>query len=107
MCGQSRVTLREDLRSPIDDMLTPALNLFLPDMQQAAALGKYMVAYFDDVGSERDVPSVFDIAVKYKLMKHFEELCFRILDQEKYAPGQVSLLMGSPYASCLVCCSVP
>ncbi|CAB1346366.1 unnamed protein product [Coregonus sp. 'balchen'] len=88
MCGQSRVTLREDLRSPIDDMLTPALNLFLPDMQQAAALGKYMVAYFDDVGSERDVPSVFDIAVKYKLMKHFEELCFRILDKEKYAPGQ-------------------
>ncbi|XP_071187635.1 interleukin-17 receptor A-like [Salvelinus alpinus] len=94
MCGQSRVTLREDLRSPIDDMLTPALNLFLPDMQQAAALGKYMVAYFDDVGSERDVPSVFDIAVKYKLMKHFEELCFRILDQEKYAPGQVSHIEG-------------
>ncbi|XP_071187634.1 uncharacterized protein [Salvelinus alpinus] len=94
MCGQSRVTLREDLRSPIDDMLTPALNLFLPDMQQAAALGKYMVAYFDDVGSERDVPSVFDIAVKYKLMKHIEELCFRILDQEKYAPGQVSHIEG-------------
>ncbi|XP_055795147.1 uncharacterized protein LOC129866039 [Salvelinus fontinalis] len=94
MCGQSRVTLREDLRSPIDDMLTPALNLFLPDMQQAAGLGKYMVAYFDDVGSERDVPSVFDIAVKYKLMKHFEELCFRILDQEKYAPGQVSHIEG-------------
>ncbi|XP_045071393.1 interleukin 17 receptor A1a [Coregonus clupeaformis] len=94
MCGQSRVTLREDLRSPIDDMLTPALNLFLPDMQQAAALGKYMVAYFDDVGSERDVPSVFDIAVKYKLMKHFEELCFRILDKEKYAPGQVSHIEG-------------
>ncbi|XP_070998415.1 interleukin-17 receptor A-like [Oncorhynchus clarkii lewisi] len=94
MCGQSRVTLREDLRSPIDDMLTPALNLFLPDMQQAAALGKYMVAYFDEVGSERDVPSVFDIAVKYKLMKHFEELCFRILDQEKYAPGQVSHIEG-------------
>ncbi|KAJ7987974.1 hypothetical protein DPEC_G00318820 [Dallia pectoralis] len=94
MCGQRRVTLREDVRSPIDDMLTPALNLFLPDMHRAAALGKYMVAYFEDVSSESDVPSVFAIAVQYKLMKHFEELCFRILNQEKYAPGQVSHIEG-------------
>uniref|UniRef100_A0A3P8Y627 SEFIR domain-containing protein n=1 Tax=Esox lucius TaxID=8010 RepID=A0A3P8Y627_ESOLU len=94
MCGQGRVTLREDLRSPIDDMLTPALNLFLPDMLRAAALGKYVVAYFEDISSESDVPSVFDIAVKYKLMKNFEELCFRILNREKYAPGQVCHIEG-------------
>lgn len=94
MCGQGAVKLREDVLSPIDDMLTPALNLFLPDMQQAAAMGKYLVAYFESVSSERDVPSVFDICVKYKLMKHFEELCFRILDVEKYRPGQVSHIEG-------------
>lgn len=94
MCGQDRVTLREDLLSPTDDMLTPFLNLFLPDMHQAGMLGKYMVAYFDDISSEQDVPSVFDIAVKYKLMKHFEEMYFRIANIEKYQPGQISHIEG-------------
>lgn len=94
MCGQGRVTLKEDVLSPTDDMLTPFLNLFLPDMYQAGMLGKYMVSYFDDISSEQDVPSVFDIAVKYKLMKHFEELYFRILDIEKYQPGQVNHIEG-------------
>lgn len=94
ICGQGRVTLREDVLSPTDDMLTPFLNLFLPDMHQAGMLGKYMVAYFDDICTEQDVPSVFDIAVKYKLMKHFEELYFRILDIDKYQPGQVNHIEG-------------
>uniref|UniRef100_UPI003AAAA5E8 interleukin 17 receptor A1a n=1 Tax=Centroberyx gerrardi TaxID=166262 RepID=UPI003AAAA5E8 len=94
MCGQGQVTLREDVLSHTDDMLIPFLNLFLPDMHQAGMLGKYMVAYFNDVSSEQDVPSVFDIAVKYKLMKHFEELYFRILDIEKYQPGQVNHIEG-------------
>ncbi len=94
MCGEGRVILREDVLSPTDDMLTPFLNLFLPDMHQAGMLGKYMVAYFDDISSEQDIPSVFDITVKYKLMKHFEELYFRILDTEKYQPGQVNHIEG-------------
>ncbi|XP_067110863.1 interleukin 17 receptor A1a isoform X2 [Osmerus mordax] len=94
ICGQPKVNLREDVLSSIDDMLTPALNLFLPDMQKPAAKGKYLVAYFEDVSTERDSPSVFDIAIKYKLMKHFEELCFQILEVEKYQPGQVSHIEG-------------
>ncbi|XP_029317838.1 interleukin 17 receptor A1a [Cottoperca gobio] len=94
MCGQGRVKLREDVLSPSDDMLTPFLNLFLPDMHQTGNLGKYMVAYFDDISREQDLPSVFDIAVKYKLMKHFEELYFRIVDIEKYQPGQVCHIKG-------------
>ncbi|KAF0039164.1 hypothetical protein F2P81_009648 [Scophthalmus maximus] len=94
LCGQGRVTLREDLVSPTDDMLTPFLHLFLPDMHQAGMLGKYMVAYFDDVSSKQDIPSVFDITVKYKLMKHFEELYFRIVDIEKYQPDQVNHIPG-------------
>lgn len=103
MCGQGRVTLKEDLLSPTDDMLTPFLNLFLPEMHQAGMLGRYMVAYFDDISSEQDVPSVFDIAVKYSLMKHFEELYCRILDIEKYQPGQVIHIEGigaDEYFSC-------
>ncbi|XP_056132533.1 interleukin 17 receptor A1a isoform X1 [Lampris incognitus] len=94
MCGQGQITLREDVLSPTDDMLIPFFNLFLPDMHLAPTLGKYLVAYFDDVSSEQDVPSIFDIAVKYKLMKHFEELYFRILDIEKYQPDQVNYIEG-------------
>ncbi|MEQ2277364.1 hypothetical protein XENORESO_001677 [Xenotaenia resolanae] len=103
MCGQGQVTLKEDVLSPTDDMLIPFLNLFLPDMHQAGMLGKYMVAYFEDISSERDVPSVFDIGIKYILMKHFEELYFRILDIEKYQPGQVNHIEGiggDEYSSC-------
>ncbi|KAI2665460.1 Interleukin-17 receptor A [Labeo rohita] len=87
MCGEPRILLREDVRSPIGDMLTLALQLITPDMQRPASYGKYLVAYFDDVCTEGDVPSMFDIAVKYKLMKHFEEIYFRILDVEKYQQG--------------------
>ncbi|KAI4802716.1 hypothetical protein KUCAC02_006295 [Chaenocephalus aceratus] len=84
-------------------MLTPFLNLFLPDMHHTGMLGKYMVAYFDDISGEQDVPSVFDIGVKYKLMKHFEELYFRILDVEKYQPDQVCHIKGigaDDYSDC-------
>ncbi|XP_030624696.1 interleukin 17 receptor A1a [Chanos chanos] len=94
MCGKGTITLREDVRSPTGDTLTPALNLMLPDLQQAASFGKYMVAYFEDISSEHDVPSMFHIAVKYKLMKHFEELYFRILDLEKYQQGEVRSIEG-------------
>lgn len=103
MCGQGPVMLREDVLSPTDDMLTPFLNLFLPDMHTAGRLGKYMVAYFEDISSEEDVPSVFDIGVRYTLMKHFEELYFRILDIEKYQPGQVNHIegiSGDEYVNC-------
>ncbi|XP_027899751.1 interleukin 17 receptor A1a [Xiphophorus couchianus] len=103
MCGQGQVKLKEDVLCPTDDILIPFLNLFLPDMHQAGMLGKYMVAYFGDISSERDVPSVFDIGIKYNLMKHFEELYFRILDIEKYQPGQVSHIEGigvDEYSSC-------
>lgn len=87
ICGEPPVLLREDVHSPVGDMLTLALQLITPDMQRPASYGKYLVAYFDDVSTEADVPSLFDIAVKYKLMKHFEELYFRILDVEKYQQG--------------------
>lgn len=94
LCGQGRVMLREDLLSPTDDMLVPFLHLFLPDMHQVGMQGRYLVAYFDGISSDRDVPSVFDIMVRYKLMKHFEELFFCLLDIEKYQPDHVMKVEG-------------
>lgn len=103
MCGGHRVKTQEDARSPMGDMLTPALSLIIPDFVRAPTLGKYIVAYFDDVCSEWDVPALFHMAVKYQLMKHFEELFFRLLNKEKYEPGRIKHadgLGGDDYHSC-------
>ncbi|XP_072529186.1 interleukin 17 receptor A1a [Salminus brasiliensis] len=103
MCGGPRVHLREDVHSPVGDMLTLALQLITPDMQHPASFGKYLVAYFEDISGEQDVPSMFEVAVKYKLMKHFEELYFRILDLEKYQRGKIHTIEGigiDEYFSC-------
>ncbi|XP_073687502.1 interleukin-17 receptor A [Garra rufa] len=103
MCGEHKVRLKEDERSPIGDMLTPALSLIIPEFVHASSFHKYMVAYFDDVCSEEDVPAPFNVVVKYKLMKHFEELYFRILDMEKHEPGRIKCIEGireNDYFSC-------
>lgn len=94
MCGDKKVFLREDAHSPIGDMLSPALSLILPHFIQSASFEKYIVAYFNCVCSEDDVPSPFKITVRYKLMEHFEELFFRILDTEKHKPGRVNHIEG-------------
>ncbi|XP_054475571.1 interleukin-17 receptor A [Anoplopoma fimbria] len=94
MCGDEQVLLREDTRSPVGDMLSPALSLMIPHFIRSASFEKYIVAYFDDVCSEKDVPSPFNITVRYKLMKQFDELFFRILDTEKHEPGRVNHIEG-------------
>ncbi|KAM4618206.1 interleukin-17 receptor A [Polymixia lowei] len=94
MCGDKRVFLREDVNSPLGDMLTPALSLIVPHFVRSASFQKYIVAYFDDVCSEEHVPSPFNITVRFKLMKQFEELFFRILDIEKHEPGRVNYIEG-------------
>ena len=94
MCGDKKVFLREDVCSSVGDMLTPALSLMVPHFVQSASFEKYIVAYFGDVCSEEDVPSPFKITVRYKLMKQFEELFFRILDIEKHEPGRVNHIDG-------------
>ncbi|XP_071350477.1 interleukin-17 receptor A [Trachinotus anak] len=94
MCGAKQVFLREDICSPVGDMLTPALSLIVPHFIRSASFEKYIVAYFDDICSEADVPSPFNITVRYKLMKQFEEVFFRILDTEKHEPGRVNHIEG-------------
>ncbi|XP_034735648.1 interleukin-17 receptor A [Etheostoma cragini] len=94
MCGDKQIFLREDARSPVGDMLSPALSLMIPHFIQSASFEKYIVAYFGDVCSEEDVPLPFNITVRYKLMKQFEELFFRILDTDKHEPGKVNHIEG-------------
>ncbi|KAB5571504.1 hypothetical protein PHYPO_G00225680 [Pangasianodon hypophthalmus] len=103
MCGGRRVMTREDACSPMGDMLTLALSLIIPEFVRAPSFGKYAVAYFSDVCSEKDVPAVFHVAVNYQLMKQFEELFFRLLNKEKYEPGRIKHidgLGGDDYHSC-------
>lgn len=94
MCGDEQVFLKEDARSPMGDMLTPSLALMVPHFIRSQSFEKYIVAYFDDICSEEDVPSPFNITVRYKLMKQFEEVFFRILNTEKHEPGRVKRING-------------
>uniref|UniRef100_A0A8C6PS87 SEFIR domain-containing protein n=1 Tax=Nothobranchius furzeri TaxID=105023 RepID=A0A8C6PS87_NOTFU len=94
MCGDKQVYLREDVSSPIGDMLTPSLSLLVPHFIHSQSFEKYIVAYFDGISSEEDIPSPFNIMVRYKLMKQFEEVFFRILNTEKHEPGRVKLING-------------
>ncbi|XP_030222074.1 interleukin-17 receptor A isoform X1 [Gadus morhua] len=94
MCGAEPVVLREDLRSPVGDMLSPALGLIVPGLVRSGSLRRYIVAYFADVCSEEDIPAPFNVAVRYKLMEQFEEVLLRILEVEKQQPGRVNLVQG-------------
>ncbi|XP_031611602.1 interleukin-17 receptor A isoform X1 [Oreochromis aureus] len=94
MCGDKQVFMREDACSSVGDMLTPSLSLLVPHFIRSASFKKYIVAYFDGISSEEDVPSPFNITVRYKLMKQFEEVFFRILDLEKHEPGIVKKVEG-------------
>ncbi|XP_072290531.1 interleukin-17 receptor A [Eucyclogobius newberryi] len=94
MCTGKLVQLREDLHSTVGDMLVPAFCLMVPEFVKSASFEKYIVAYFDSVSTEDDVPSPFNITVRYKLMKHFEELFFRILGSEKHEMGRVNRIEG-------------
>lgn len=103
MCEGRRVMTQEDVQSPMGDMLTPALSLIIPEFVHAPCFGKYAVAYFEDVCSAKDVPALFLMAVKYQLMKQFEELFFRLLNKEKYEPGKIKHIDGlgrNDYHSC-------
>ncbi|XP_072915398.1 interleukin-17 receptor A-like isoform X2 [Hemitrygon akajei] len=91
---QREILLKSEERSPMRDMFTPAMNLILPDFKRPASFGKYIVAYFDDISHEDDIPDPFNVVVKYKLMKQFEEIHFRVQDLEKYEPGKTSHVAG-------------
>ncbi|XP_055011534.1 interleukin-17 receptor A isoform X2 [Boleophthalmus pectinirostris] len=94
MCTGKQVHLREDVHSTVGDMLIPAFCLMVPEFVKSPSFEKYIVAYFDSVSTEDDVPSPFNMTVRYKLMKQFEELFFRILGSEKHEMGRVNRIEG-------------
>ncbi|XP_028286306.1 interleukin-17 receptor A [Parambassis ranga] len=103
MCSDKKVFLREDSCSSVGDMLTLSLSLIVPHFICSGSYKKYIVAYFDDICSEEDIPAPFKITVRYKLMKQFEEVFFRILDTEQHEPGrvkQIDGLSGDKYHQC-------
>ncbi|XP_019912166.1 interleukin-17 receptor A [Esox lucius] len=71
MCdaAEAPVALREDMRSVTGDMLTPALSLLVPAFVRSGTFRNYVVAYFEDVCSEEDVPSPFNITVRYSIVE--------------------------------------
>ncbi|XP_066490538.1 interleukin-17 receptor A [Tiliqua scincoides] len=83
------LSLKQDNLLPVGDMFTPALNLILPDFQQPACFGKYLVCYFEGISNEKDIPDPFNVTSKYQLMRKFEEVYFLIQDLEKFEPGRV------------------
>lgn len=83
------LSLKQDNLLPVRDMFTPALNLILPDFQQPACFGKYLVCYFEGISNEKDIPDPFNVTSKYQLMRKFEEVYFLIQDLEKFEPGRV------------------
>ncbi|XP_078469163.1 interleukin-17 receptor A-like isoform X1 [Lampetra planeri] len=86
-CPSAKIKLKEDSKSPLGDTFTPAMSLIASDFQRGS-YGKYLVVYFDDgSSSSKDIPLPLHVAVKYKLMKHSEELFFRIHNMEQHAPG--------------------
>uniref|UniRef100_UPI00358DE50C interleukin-17 receptor A-like isoform X2 n=1 Tax=Myxine glutinosa TaxID=7769 RepID=UPI00358DE50C len=90
LCGSvPPLQLLEDLHSPIGDLFTPAMAFISGEILRPGAMARYAVAYFEDVSSAADIPDIFQTALIYQLMKHFEELFFRLQDREKYAPGIV------------------
>ncbi|KAG7268902.1 hypothetical protein CRUP_021797 [Coryphaenoides rupestris] len=101
--GGGGVVLRQDLCSPTGDLLSPALGLIVPGLVRAASLHRYIVAYFEGVCSEEDVPEPLRVAVRYRLMEQFEEVFFRILEVEWQWPGRLNRAQGlgrHEYALC-------
>lgn len=103
MCSDRKVFLREDACSSVSDMLTLSFSLIVPHFICSGSYKKYIVAYFDGICSEEDIPAPFKVTVRYKLMKQFEEVFFRILDTEQHEPGRVKHiggLSGDKYHQC-------
>ncbi|XP_053154426.1 interleukin-17 receptor B isoform X2 [Hemicordylus capensis] len=66
---------RETVNSNSECMFTLAFNLFCGDWKNQSSLHKYMVVYFNEKSSVKDLPSALNICPKYFLMKDIESFC--------------------------------
>ncbi|CAL9682018.1 unnamed protein product [Knipowitschia caucasica] len=88
LCGQGHVTQQPD------DLIGPFVSLCLSELHSPQTRSRYLPVFFEALSSEEDVPSFFDVSVKYKLMKHLEELFFRLIEKEKYQPKTIHHVQG-------------
>nr|XP_033808036.1 interleukin-17 receptor A isoform X2 [Geotrypetes seraphini] len=86
---KARIYLKQDWRHPAGDLCTPAFNLIMGDFGKPANFGKYIIANFNAVSSESDIPEPFKVTTNYQLMKDFEQVFFRIHNIEQHQPGWV------------------
>ncbi|KAM4819753.1 interleukin-17 receptor A [Thomomys bottae] len=100
-CEGPAVQLRCERGRPAGDLFTAALNMILPDFKKPGCFGTYVVCYFSDVSSERDVPDPFRITSRYPLMASFEDVYFRIQDLEMFEPGRMNRVGALAGDNCL------
>ncbi|XP_072001015.1 interleukin-17 receptor A isoform X2 [Engystomops pustulosus] len=84
---KERVTLPEDASYMYGDLFTPALTLIFPDFQKAKPYDRYLVAYFNDLFTHEDIPSLFEICPCYPVVDKLKDLLFRIQRIEQNQPS--------------------
>uniref|UniRef100_UPI00358F29C5 interleukin-17 receptor A-like isoform X2 n=1 Tax=Myxine glutinosa TaxID=7769 RepID=UPI00358F29C5 len=86
--------LKEDASSLLGDTFTPSIGLICSDLRHSGAFAKYIVAFFEGVSGERDIPGIFKPTVTYRLMEHLEDLVLRLHGVERYSHGAESRAAG-------------
>ncbi|MGH0140670.1 UNVERIFIED_CONTAM: hypothetical protein FKN15_037778 [Acipenser sinensis] len=61
--------------SALEDMYSLTLNMFSSDLKCPAALNKYMVVYFDEISTGKNIPPAFNFCKSYSLMKEIGKIC--------------------------------
>ncbi|KAK6473887.1 interleukin-17 receptor B-like isoform X1 [Huso huso] len=59
----------------LEDMYSLTLNMFSSDLKCPAALNKYMVVYFDEISTGKNIPPAFSFCKSYSLMKEIGKIC--------------------------------
>lgn len=83
------------------DMFALALNLFCSDIKHSSALKKYMVVYFDEISSEKDLPLVLTACSRYNFMKTLKRFCKDLhnISEHEVFPSVNSDSMDCKYSS--------
>uniref|UniRef100_H3ARE8 Interleukin 17 receptor B n=1 Tax=Latimeria chalumnae TaxID=7897 RepID=H3ARE8_LATCH len=68
-----------------EDLFTLATNLFCSDFKYQSSLCKYMVVYFDEISSKKEIPGILSCCKTYGLMRDIDQfykgLCRRTYNE--------------------------
>ncbi|XP_048403813.1 interleukin-17 receptor B isoform X1 [Stegostoma tigrinum] len=78
-----------------EDLFSIALNVFCSDLQNGAYLHKFIIVYFDQISSAKDVPNIFSSCVKYCLGKDIKKLYRNLYGASQKPCSEHAVLM--PY----------